>query len=151
MNHDYIYVFYICTYVYFVIYMHIRTFIFWHGMFLDYIKVHDGIPWWLSGKESACQRRRHGFDPWFGSIPQAAGILWSGAWEPQLLSPVPQLLKLACSRAHALQQEKAQQWEVCASRLGKSPFSSQDPAEHTPHAQSKVHDRAELYIINTGS
>ena len=27
--------------------------------------------WWLSGKGSHCQRRRHGFDPWFGKIPHA--------------------------------------------------------------------------------
>ena len=24
---------------------------------------------WLCGKEPACQRRRHGFDPWVGKIP----------------------------------------------------------------------------------
>ena len=23
----------------------------------------EGLPWWLSGKESACQCRRHGYDP----------------------------------------------------------------------------------------
>ena len=23
-----------------------------------------GLAWWLSGKESTCQCRRHGFDPW---------------------------------------------------------------------------------------
>ena len=27
------------------------------------------LPSWLSGKESACQCRRHGFDPWVGKIP----------------------------------------------------------------------------------
>ena len=27
------------------------------------------LPWWLSGKESACQCRRHRFDPWVGKIP----------------------------------------------------------------------------------
>ena len=27
--------------------------------------------WWLSCKESACQCRRHGFNPWSGKIPQA--------------------------------------------------------------------------------
>ena len=27
-----------------------------------------GLPWWLSGKESACQCRRHRFDPWPGKI-----------------------------------------------------------------------------------
>ena len=28
-----------------------------------------GLPQWLSGKESTCQCRRHGFDPWVGKIP----------------------------------------------------------------------------------
>ena len=28
-----------------------------------------GLPLWLSGNESACQRRRGGFDPWIGKIP----------------------------------------------------------------------------------
>ena len=23
-----------------------------------------GLPWWLSGKDAACQFGRHGFDPW---------------------------------------------------------------------------------------
>ena len=27
------------------------------------------LPWWLSGKESACQCRRRGFDPWGRKIP----------------------------------------------------------------------------------
>ena len=30
-----------------------------------------GLPWWLSGKESACQCRRHGFDPQSGKLPCA--------------------------------------------------------------------------------
>ena len=31
----------------------------------------QGLPWWLSGKESACQckRRRSGFNPWVGEDP----------------------------------------------------------------------------------
>ena len=35
-----------------------------------------GLPWWLSGKESACQCRRHGFDPWVRKIP------WRRKWQP---------------------------------------------------------------------
>ena len=35
-----------------------------------------GLHWWLSGKESACQNRRHGFDPWVGKIP------WRKKWQP---------------------------------------------------------------------
>ena len=35
-----------------------------------------GLPWWLSGKESACQCRRRRFNPWVGKIP------WSRKWQP---------------------------------------------------------------------
>ena len=38
--------------------------------------VEYGLPWWLSGKESACQCRRHGFDPWVGKMP------WRRKWQP---------------------------------------------------------------------
>ena len=31
----------------------------------------NGLPWWLRGKESTCQSRRHGFNPWSGKIPHA--------------------------------------------------------------------------------
>ena len=30
-----------------------------------------GLPWWFSGKESACQCGRRGFDPWSRKIPHA--------------------------------------------------------------------------------
>ena len=33
--------------------------------------IETGLPWWLSGKESACQCKRHRFDPWSGKIPHA--------------------------------------------------------------------------------
>ena len=35
-----------------------------------------GLPWWLSGKESACQCRRHRFNPWVRKIP------WQRKWKP---------------------------------------------------------------------
>ena len=35
-----------------------------------------GIPWWLSGKKSACQCKRHGFYPWVGKTP------WRRKWQP---------------------------------------------------------------------
>ena len=31
--------------------------------------VPEVLPWWLSGKESTCQCRRHRFDPWVGGSP----------------------------------------------------------------------------------
>ena len=37
------------------------------------------FPWWLSGRESVCQPRRRGFDPWVGKIP------WRRKWQPTLV------------------------------------------------------------------
>ena len=34
------------------------------------------LPGWLSGKELACQCRRHGFNPWVRRIP------WRRTWQP---------------------------------------------------------------------
>ena len=31
----------------------------------------EGLPWWCSGWESACQCRGHRFEPWSGKIPHA--------------------------------------------------------------------------------
>ena len=45
----------------------------------DIYKSIRGLPTWLSGKESACQCRRHkrhGFHTWVGKIP------WRRAWQP---------------------------------------------------------------------
>ena len=36
----------------------------------------EGLPRWLSTKESACQSRGQGFDPWVGKIP------WRRKWQP---------------------------------------------------------------------
>ena len=36
----------------------------------------SGLPWWLSGKESPCQCRRHRLDPWVRKIP------WRRKWQP---------------------------------------------------------------------
>ena len=39
-----------------------------------------GFPsWWLSGKEPACQCRRHRFDPWVSKIS------WRRKWQPTLV------------------------------------------------------------------
>ena len=39
-------------------------------------KIMQGLLWWLSGKESACQCRRQGFNPWVGKIS------YRRAWQP---------------------------------------------------------------------
>ena len=44
----------------------------------EYISSQDytGLPRWHSGKESACQCKRHRFDPWVGKSP------WRRKWQP---------------------------------------------------------------------
>ena len=46
-----------------------------------------GLPWWLSGKKSTCQCRRHGFDPWVGKTPtkkemaiHSSILVWEIPW-----------------------------------------------------------------------
>ena len=50
----------------------------------------EGLPWWRSGWESACQCRGHGFEPWSGKIPHAVEQLSPCATitEPARLEPV---------------------------------------------------------------
>ena len=64
----------------------------------------SGLPSWLSHKESSCQRRKHGFNPWSGRIPRAKEQpspvtttihLCSRAGEPQLRGPRATRLKPA--------------------------------------------------------
>ena len=45
----------------------------------------EGLPWWLSGKESACQCRRQGFDAWSRRIPHAMEQLSPDATTTELV------------------------------------------------------------------
>ena len=45
------------------------------SIILTYIYKTKGLSQWLSGKESACQCRRHKFDPWVRKIP------WRRKWQ----------------------------------------------------------------------
>ena len=65
------------------------------GTFLVVQRLRTGLvwaSWWLSGRESACQCRKHRFDPWFQE-----DLTYQGAAE----TCAPQLLSL-CSRAQGL-------------------------------------------------
>ena len=55
-----------------------------------------GLPWWVSGKESASQCRAHGFDSWSRKIPHAK------RW----LNPCTIAIEPVRPRARAVQQEK---------------------------------------------
>ena len=59
-------------------------------LFLYTIRINvTGLPWWLSGKESSCQCRRHRCSPWPGKTPHATGQLspWATTTELVLSSP----------------------------------------------------------------
>ena len=53
--------------------------ILWNPFFWIQSKIACGLPTWFSGKESACQYRRHGFNPWVEKIP------WRRKWQPPLV------------------------------------------------------------------
>ena len=87
-----------------------------------------GLPWWLSGRESAYRCRRHGFDTWSRKILQTTGQR----------SPCATATEPARCRACAPQQEKPLQREAlvlqvesspCSPQLEKSPRSNKDPAQ----------------------
>ena len=85
----------------------------------DYLHWNEGISWWFSGWESACQCRGHGFDPWLGKIPYAMGQLSLSATTtmPMHLEPcsttreasaMNSLCTAMKSSPHSLPREKAQ-------------------------------------------
>ena len=99
-----------------------------------------GLPWWLSGKESTYQYKRHRFDLWSGKIPHATEHkakrhnFWDCALEPgsrKYWAHVPKLLRPEHPRDHALQQEKPLQWEAQASQSESSFCSPQLEKAHT--------------------
>ena len=75
---------------------------------------HGGFPWGLCGKESACQCRRHGFDPKCCRATKAVRHNYR-ACAPEPIHP----------RTRALQPEKPPQWEALDLQLESSPCSLQ--------------------------
>ena len=58
-----------------------------YGDFLLHSVIATRLPQWLSGKESICQCRRYGFDPWVGKSswrrkwqPTSVGLAWEIPW-----------------------------------------------------------------------
>ena len=55
-----------------------------HDIMTSYIGMMElgitGLPRWLSGKDSACQCRRCGFNPWVRNVP------WRRKWQPTPVS-----------------------------------------------------------------
>ena len=82
-----------------------------HWLRVLWFKSRPGLLWWLSGHESTCQCRRHGFNLCSGNILQAVEqlswctktiepVLWSpGATTTEGATHMPQLLKSTHPRA----------------------------------------------------
>ena len=88
----------------------------------------QGLPWWLRGKEPACQCRRRGFSPWSERIPHTLEQRSLCTTTIELGScncwtHVLHLLKPTRPGAHAPHQEKPLPWETHAPRLENSPHS----------------------------
>ena len=79
----------------------------------------EGLPWWHSGWESACQCRGHGFKPWSGKIPHAAEQLgpWATITEPARLEPV---LRNKRGRDNERPMHRDEEWPPLAA-TGESP------------------------------
>ena len=125
------------------------------------------FPWWLSGEESACQCRRHGFDPWPWEDPTCHGPtktvhpnFWSPCpWEPVLHNywrPNTLETELCNNRSHcsdkpvhrsfterrprSLQLEsKAEQQRYWSESAFPSPRASSQPGDRTqvPHTAGR--------------
>ena len=78
---------------------------------VDFFKMQSqGHPWWISGKESACQCRRHGFgfNPWSEKTPQASEKLSLCAyWSLPALKPM-----LCNKRSHHNEKPVHCNWRV---------------------------------------
>ena len=77
---------------------------------------HKNRPRWLSGQESACQCRRHRFDPWLGKMP------WGRKWQPALaFSPGKssgQSEHCQFSWQQSMRPQKSQTWLVTHTQHG---------------------------------
>ena len=76
-----------------------------------------GLPWWLSGKESACQHRRRRFDQWFGRITRAMEQLRPRA---ATMKPVLYSLGAATTEACALQSPCSATREATAMKSART-------------------------------
>ena len=102
-----------------------------------YKSSNQGLPWWLSGKESACQCRTHGFDPWSGKIPYIT----------EQLSPCATIIELVLSSPGAATNEPTccNYWSPSTLELvihKRSPCNEKSPLATTrekPAQQGRLH------------
>ena len=72
-----------------------------------------GLPWWLNGKESACQCRRQGLDSWVGKIPWRRKRQPTAVFLPEKSQEQRNLMGFSswgCKRVEHDLATKQQQW-----------------------------------------
>ena len=100
----------------------------------------EGLPWWLRGKESACQCKRRGFGSWPKKISHTAEPRHHSYWTV-LESPGAAITRPMCPRVRTSKQEKPRQWETWAPqplRILCSPQLEKSPCSHKGSAQPKL-------------
>ena len=93
------------------------------------VKWPSGLPWWLSGKESACQCRRHRFDPWSRKSPHVS----------EQLSPCASTIELVLWSLGAITTELTclSYWKLCTLELvlcSKRSHHNEKPLHHNENA-----------------
>ena len=80
-------------------------------------KLIQGLPLWLSDKESACQFRGHGFDPRSRKIPHTVEQLnrCVTTAEPQPWSPCSAIIEAIVMRSPSLQADSSP-WVIATAR-----------------------------------
>ena len=73
------------------------------------LKLSGRLPWWSSGKDSACEHRGHRFNPWSGKIPHAMEQLsvCATTTEPALYSLEATPAETRCSNYWSLHTLKS--------------------------------------------
>ena len=121
-----------------------------------------GLPWWLRGKESSCQWRRHRFDPWSGKVPHASEQLnpWATITEPVLETPgaestepthhdywSPRALEPVFRNKRSHHSEKQVESNSCLPQLERSRYSNKEIAQ--PEINRILKKRPSSSQINT--
>ena len=91
----------------------------------------EGLPWWLSGNESACQCRRQGFDPWSGKIPHATEQVSPRATttEPSRWSPGATTAEAQDAPEPMLHKKGHHKEKPHSNERGGPTHSNEDPAQ----------------------
>ena len=95
----------------------------------------EGLPWWSSGWEFACQCRGHGFDTWSGRIPHVTGQLSpsTAAVRPRVTTTQAHVPRARAPQETPLQGEaftpQPESGPCSSIATGKSLWNNEDPAQ----------------------